>query len=445
MAAEYEEAVTGSPIEELLDAVERFRRRPKTFRSGAELGEELPRLRHACDLLELEFSQAAAAFHATDEYDLWGSTTPIDWIRHHCRMSGHAAAERVTVGQQLGRLPKSEEAMVEGEIGFAHLSLAASTARAVAESAPLRPFDESRLLEGALENSVGRFRYLCHHIRHAHDQEGLAAKQRQAHEAQRLELISCEDGSLAVRGLFDPAGGALLRTALEPLARRTGKDDHRSRQQRLAQGMLDLAGRALDTGQVPRQCSQRAHLQVTTTLETLLGLAGSPAAEMEFATPISSRTVQRLACDCTVTHVLLGADSAVIDVGRARRVVPGSTRRALNVRDRHCQWPKGCDRPATYCAAHHIVHWARNGPTNLSNVTLLCHRHHWQVHEGGWQLVRTDDGRLLTVPPPIFGPHAGICGARPETARRDSTGGRLARGSNPRAGACFTPAGGASS
>jgi hypothetical protein len=22
------------------------------------------------------------------------------------------------------------------------------------------------------------------------------------------------------------------------------------------------------------------------------------------------------------------------------------------------------------------------------------------VHEGGWQIVRTDDGRLLTIPPP---------------------------------------------
>jgi hypothetical protein len=144
---------------------------------------------------------------------------------------------------------------------------------------------------------------------------------------------------------------------------------------------------------------------VTTTLETLLGRAGSPAAELEFSLPISSRTVERLACDCTVTRVLLGADSAVIDVGRSKRLVSGSLRRALNVRDRHCQWA-GCSRPASWCVSHHLRHWVRGGPTTLDNTVLLCSAHHWRVHEGGWQMLRTDDGRLLTIPPSILRPSA---------------------------------------
>jgi predicted restriction endonuclease len=48
---------------------------------------------------------------------------------------------------------------------------------------------------------------------------------------------------------------------------------------------------------------------------------------------------------------------------------------------------------------HHLNHWIHNGPGNLPNLTLLCYRHHWMVHEGGWQIVRTDDGRMLTIPP----------------------------------------------
>jgi hypothetical protein len=111
------------------------------------------------------------------------------------------------------------------------------------------------------------------------------------------------------------------------------------------------------------------------------------------------KTVQRLACDSSITRVILGSDSVVIDVGRAKRVVSGPTRRALNARDGHCQWPQ-CDRPPSWSAAHHFVHWGRDGRTDLSNMILLCHRHHWRAHEGGWQLVRTDDGRLLTIPPP---------------------------------------------
>ncbi len=46
------------------------------------------------------------------------------------------------------------------------------------------------------------------------------------------------------------------------------------------------------------------------------------------------------------------------------------------------------------------MHWSHHGETNLANLVLLCHRHHWLIHEGGHQIVRTDDGGILTVPPP---------------------------------------------
>jgi hypothetical protein len=41
-------------------------------------------------------------------------------------------------------------------------------------------------------------------------------------------------GSMLVNGVLDPEGGAALRSALEPLARRSGEHDHREREQRLA-------------------------------------------------------------------------------------------------------------------------------------------------------------------------------------------------------------------
>jgi len=77
--------------------------------------------------------------------------------------------------------------------------------------------------------------------------------------------------------------------------------------------------------------------------------------------------VQRLACDASVVRVLLGSDSAEIDVGRARRLPSGPTRRALRVRDHRCVWP-GCDRPASWTQAHHIVQWGRAGKTELANL-----------------------------------------------------------------------------
>lgn len=49
---------------------------------------------------------------------------------------------------------------------------------------------------------------------------------------------------------------------------------------------------------------------------------------------------------CSVRRILLDSDSIVIDVGRAKRVISGPTRKPLNVRDGHRTWT-GCDRPAT--------------------------------------------------------------------------------------------------
>jgi len=47
------------------------------------------------------------------------------------------------------------------------------------------------------------------------------------------------------------------------------------------------------------------------------------------------------------------------------------------------------------------VHWVHGGSTDLDNLILLCFRHHWMVHEGKWQLVRSDDGRMLAIPPTV--------------------------------------------
>ncbi|TAN34271.1 HNH endonuclease, partial [bacterium] len=46
-------------------------------------------------------------------------------------------------------------------------------------------------------------------------------------------------------------------------------------------------------------------------------------------------------------------------------------RRALRLRDRGCRWP-GCDRQVNWSTPHHIVAWSKNGPTNLTNLVLLC-------------------------------------------------------------------------
>ena len=377
------------------ESVERFCAAPIRA-SGPELSFDMREVSRCRDLLELKFSEMAAAFATTDEYDLDGSVSPVHWIRHQCHMGGGAAADRVAVGEQLQNMPESAEAVAGGEIGFAHLALIARTATALTETGSNKQFDETHLLQKAKEFSVGRFRIFCDHQRHANDPEGYLAEQAQGVEDRSLTLSSGESGRVWVRGVLDAEGGAVLRIALEPLAQPTGKGDDRRLSRRFADALVELAGHSLDNGMVP----QRPHLQVTATLETLLQHAGAPAGDLEFSLPISAVSVERLACDCNVTRVLLDADSQVIDVGRSKRVISPAQRKALHVRDKGCRWP-GCDRPASYTSGHHLVSWVKGGATDLDNMVLLCLRHHWLVHEGKWQLIKTESGGLLAVPPQL--------------------------------------------
>lgn len=97
---------------------------------------------------------------------------------------------------------------------------------------------------------------------------------------------------------------------------------------------------------------------------------------------LSPATVRRLACDAEIVPAVLGGRSEILDLGRSQRLVTPGQRRALAHRDAHCSYP-GCSIPAGWCDAHHIVHWADGGRSDLANYALLCQRHHTHVHQRG--------------------------------------------------------------
>ncbi|MPY86787.1 MAG: DUF222 domain-containing protein [Luteitalea sp.] len=122
---------------------------------------------------------------------------------------------------------------------------------------------------------------------------------------------------------------------------------------------------------------------------------------------VSAETSRRIACDASTVVMRHAPDGTVLDVGRKRRTIPPAIRRALAARDRRCRFP-GCT--ARHCEAHHVRHWADGGPTRLTNLVLLCKRHHRAVHEEGFTLTQSadgtvgvcrPDGRPLPTSPPV--------------------------------------------
>src|SRR3989475_2590216 len=322
--------------------------------TGEEIGYQLITLRKVIDQLELNFSRLAAEFVKTDFWEDQGSASPYDWVRFNCHMTSNAAGDRVAVGELASNLGESTQAMDDGEIGFAHLTVMARTANAVGQA-----FDETKLLKLARENSPGRFHYKCLHYRHAVNPNQYSKDQAELVHANFLYMNRGDDGSFFLTGILDPVGGAVVRSALEPLARYSGKHDHRLRPPRMADALIELAGH-----------KTKIQMQVTSSIETLLDLTGAPGAETEFSLPISSKTVERWACDCSLTRVLL-QDSVVIDVSRAEPTIRGPKRRALNARDRHCQEPGG-GRTASRRDGHHLVCGMHGGGDDLGNMILLC-------------------------------------------------------------------------
>src|SRR6202165_4841810 len=371
------------PIELLEAATDQFCEQ-QVPEDGPTLASFLQRVQRVGDRIALKVSEAAAAFAATDHYDEAGFVSPTHWLRMNCHLTARAAGDRLAIGQQLPRMPERHQSMLEGPCGFAHLAHIARTAAAIEQTGTNKPFDETPLLDKARELSVGRFIDFCHHMRHAADPEGYAAAEAHGVEARSFTIKTGEGGMVWVRGVLDPEGGAVVRTAAEALAGRNGMDDARKHDPRLADAVVELAARSLDSGILPQRGGQRPHLQVTATLETLVQRMGAPAADLEFSLPISAKAGERLPCDCSVTRILLSSDSVVIDVGRSKRVITPSQRRALNVRDKGCRFP-GCDRAATWTSGHHIVHGLRGGPGDVPNVVLLCYRHHWMGHATQWR------------------------------------------------------------
>jgi hypothetical protein len=389
---------SGRSLAELVASVDAFAAQFRPAEDPVELGVELVEFRGAIDRLEVMFSQAVGTFAATDESENQGATSPIEWVRHNCRMSGAAAARRVVVGEQLEKLPQMAELLDAGKAGFGHLVHAAFAARRLSNSKTSAGFDESDLLEHAEGQSVGAFYFTVAQYIHAQDPIGVVKDEKTAAELRELSISTNSEGWVHLRADLDPEGGAVVRTALEGLAQPMGTDDDRRYELRMADALVELASHHMDTGDMPIRGGQRVQLQVTASYETLMQHVGAPGAYLGFGLPISAEKARRLACDCAFTRALLDSDSVPIDVGREKRVVSAAIRKALHLLYPCCGFP-GCERPASWTEAHHIIHWINGGLTIIENLVPLCRRHHFMVHEGGWTIQKVDDGALQFIPP----------------------------------------------
>jgi len=205
-----------------------------------------------------------------------------------------------------------------------------------------------------------------------------------------------DDGMAEYRLRLDPEGKEVLEAMLGPLSAPKPTPtcpDLRSCDQRRGEALVEICRRAAAAGGAAPVTTKAAVFVTVNYQDLLTGTGAGSTLGGQFLAP---ETIRRMACDATIIPVVLGTDSEVMDVGRARRLTPGLLR-ALWLRDRGCTIP-GCTAPPFWADAHHIIHWVDGGDTSLLNGALLCGRHHspslrWGdpqiAHQRGWTATAT--------------------------------------------------------
>jgi len=161
--------------------------------------------------------------------------------------------------------------------------------------------------------------------------------------------------------------------------------------QRQADALALLAETALHQGLDPGAPGERYQVVVHVDAPALAEPEQPGQSVLEDGARVSSETSRRLACDASRVVMRHDEDGRLVEIGARTRTIPPALRRALHHRDRGCRFP-GCG--VRFGQGHHLRHWAHGGPTTLSNLALLCRRHHRAVHEEGYQVARGPDGAL---------------------------------------------------
>jgi hypothetical protein len=364
------------------------------------LGDEIAELSAHLDAATAQLLDLIREFDARGGWNN-GFRSCAHWLAWRVGLDLGAARERVRVARALGSLPGLADALARGELSYAKV-------RALTRVAT--PETEERLL------AVGRSGTACHVERIVRgwrrvDRLAEAREDGRRHKARALRVYQDEDGMVVIRGRLTPEQGAVFmqalaaagealyqreRTTAAPIWPDDVPEERPSMEQQQADALVLMAETALHQGVDPGIPGERYQVVVHVDAGVLADAEAPGQSVLDGGTHVSAETSRRLACDATRVLMRHDPDGRTVEVGARTRTIPPAIRRALHHRDHGCQFP-GCG--VRFGQGHHIRHWAQGGPTMLSNLAMLCRRHHRAVHEEGFQVERQPDGALHFVGP----------------------------------------------
>jgi hypothetical protein len=361
------------------------------------LGDEIALLAAHLDAATGRLLDLIREFDAREGWNT-GFRSCAQWLTWRIGLLPGAAREHVRVARALGTLPLLHQALARGELSYSKIRELTRVAT---------PETEERLL------AVGRAGTAEHVARIVQGwrRVDLKAEAREAarrHASRGLHVYPDGDGMVRIKGRLTAEMGAVLTKALAA-ARDTLYQQRRAQatqaeradgtptmEQQDADALVLLAEAALHRGLDPGAAGERYQVVVHVDAEVLADAGAAGQSALEDGGHVPAGTSQRIACDASLVVMRHGRDGRVVEVDARTRTIPPAMRRALHHRDRGCRFP-GCG--VRVGQGHHLRHWAQGGPTTLSNLALLCRRHHRAVHEEGFAVERLANGDLRFTRP----------------------------------------------
>ncbi len=310
-----------------------------------------------------------------------GFPTFSAWFAARYGVSSWKARRLIEAAYALEHLPRLAAALSTGEL---------SLDKTVELARFATPADEPKLVEWAKRVTPSAIRKKGDSLQRASD----------ASEPHRNRYLSMywtwDNQALCIDGLLPQDQGLKVKAAIDRIAK--GLPDVPDEE--VSDGVQPLDRKRADALAVVASNAiaqdadlDRATVVVHTSLEALA--SQTYASETEDGVALHPDVARKLACDCRYQVVATGKDGDV-GIGRVAHNVPRWLRRLVSHRDGGCAFP-GCEMK-TFLHPHHIVHWVLGGPTDLSNLVMLCSIHHALVHEHHWSVVLENDRPLWFRP-----------------------------------------------
>jgi hypothetical protein len=324
---------------------------------------------------------AAARARLTAAWDgrqIWaddGSRSPGHRLAREATMSVAAAKTEVRRALALRTMPATAAALAAGDLSPEHVDVLARAndgARRV-----LFADHESVLIEQCKRLRFADAVKLVEYWRQRADAESCEDEAERRDDRRSASAARTIDGMVDVQAWLDPFGGAAFKAELDRLERQLYLDEEKSGRirtasQRRADALVEMAHRsrtAAPDGLRPRPL-----------ITVLCGEASfTRICELADGTVVTPGQIVHQLADADIESILFDGPDRVISVSRRRRFA-GALRRAIEVRDRHCQHPSGCDEPADRCDVDHIQPHPAGGLTSQENGRLECWPHNRKQH-----------------------------------------------------------------